>query len=486
MSHGLTHPRCEAFTIPIILTALVGSEHRSVLSLEDTAMSSVLGLGAQVTPQYLRALPNDTVMGNIVSSTITGRLDDKQPFLWSLDQSSSSIISVGQHLNKSSLFDAIPTTQFIATFPVGTDTGLLRYLALRLNLSVSCDLVPQTDFPSQCPGASPLNQTFTNINFSTSSPFGDVDHPRYRARICAPGDIFSSPWMDTLNRQDISEEVWIDYQWTSSSADIGVSADKDRNFTQHCYGNSTLGFFELPNYWNGHVIGPLLDRILRNGPNLTYRNGDPSQSTAGSISDIQYGVPGPFLTAILAIFGPNSFFTATAASSNYTSTYTTLQLCAQLRYPFTSLANSPISQKFDIDWKPGNANLDCLTSHNPYGLTYPLLTALMNWMPNFGNKDTAIAALTLTTYAAGNAILSMGTARDPNANDVSSSPGTSIQRPTISLAGIIVVSLLLVIQILGLLILALYSSRSVGWTASLDSFAMLRIGLGLGRPICPL
>ena len=427
-------------------------------------------------------------MDNIISSTITGRLDDKQPFLWSLDQGRSNIISVGQNLNKSSSFNDIPNTQFIATFPVGTDTGVLRDLALRLNVSVSCDLVSQTDFPSRCPGVYPLAQTFTNINTSTSTPFGDLSHPHYRARICAPGDTLSSPWKNTADRQDITEELWLDYQRTPQPADGGVwgITDGGNNYTQHCYGKSTLGYFELPSYWNGHVAGPLLDKVPPNGPNLTYRNGDLRDLTAGDpIGDPIWGVPGPFLTAVMATFGPNSFFTATAASSNHTGS---LELCNQLRYPFTGLAKfyqKLPSSLINIDWTPSNPILDCPLTVRSDDPAPPLLRALMSWMPNFGDKDIATAALTLATYAAGNAIMNIGPIGESTGYFISTSPGTSIQKPTIAPAGVVVVSLLLATQITGLALLAVYASRNATWTASLDSFAMLRLGAELGKEDMP-
>ncbi len=473
------------FVIPIIQTSLVGTEHVSVLSHQDVNQATQLGF--QVTPQVLKALSNDSVMDNVISSTITAKLSDKQPFLWSLDQDGSSIISVGEHINKSSSFNEIPIRQFIATFPVGTDTGVLRDLALRLNLSVSCELVSQSDYPSPCPGTFPLDQMFTNINTSTSTPFGDLAHPRYRARICAPGNILSSPWKDTSDRQDISEELWIDYQRTPSPADGGVwgITDGGSNYTQYCSGKSTLGYFELPNYWNGHVIGPLLDKVPPNGPNLTYRNGDPQELTAGVPLDTpDFGVPGPFLTAVLATFGPNSFFTATAASSNYTSTYSTLQLCAQLRYPFTGL-HSLTNQDDSLDWTPSYTSLHCPLRDPSDDPAPPLLTALMSWMPNFGDEESATAALTLAMYAAGNAILNIGTAGATPLYYISSSQGTSIQKPTIGLAGIVVVSLLLAIQIVGLTLLPIYASRNATWTSSLDSFAILRLGAEIGREKMP-
>jgi len=169
--------------IPVIQTSIVGTQQIKVLSSQDVTSARLIG--RQVTPRTLRSLTNTSVMDNIISSTVTGKLSDKQPFLWSTN--SLGITSVDGNISNSSSFNDIPEMQFIATYPVGTDTGALRDLVLRLNMSVGCSLVPQSDFPSTCPGDDPLYQTFSNINSSTSAPFGDPFNPRYHARICAPG-----------------------------------------------------------------------------------------------------------------------------------------------------------------------------------------------------------------------------------------------------------------------------------------------------------
>lgn len=465
----------------------MGTEHISVLSAQD--VTSATFLGYQVTPQSLVALYNSSIMDNVISSTLSGKLSDKQPYLWSLDQ--VSLTSVDANITNSSSFNDIPKEQFIASFPVGTDTGVLRDLALRLNMSVGCTLVPQSDFPSTCPGENPLSQIFSNINISTPTPFGDLAHPRYRARVCAPGNVGYSPWKDTADRQDISEEFWLDYQRTPQPSGGGVwgITDGGSNYTQHCYGNSTLGYFELPNHWNGHVAGPLLDTVPPNGPNLTYRNGSPEETTAGppiTTPEDGQGTPGPFLAAIMAIFGPNTFFNAAAANSNWTSTYTTEALCTQLRYPFTGFADYFVSPgTFNTSWTPSYASLDCPLTDPSDDPAPPLLRALMSWLPNFGAQDSALAALTLTTYAAANAILNNGASDSTTGYYISSSAGTALQKPTIALAGIVVVSLLLAVQIIGLTLLALYASRSATWTENLDAWAMLRVGAEMGREDVP-
>jgi hypothetical protein len=59
---------------------------------------------------------------------------------------------------------------------------------------------------------------------------------------------------------------------------------------------------------------------------------------------------------------------------------------------------------------------------------------------------------------------------------VYSNPGVAMIIPAISLAGMIVVSLLWAVYIASLLSLAVYSARTPRWTNTLDAFAMLRIG----------
>jgi len=305
-----------------------------------------------------------------------------------------------------------------------------------------------------------------------------------------------SPWKDTPDRQDITEEFWLDYQRTLLDGAWGIT-DGGSNYTQHCYGNSTLGYFELPNYWNGQVVGPLLDKVPPNGPSLTYRNGSSQHLTGGiplgpasSREGVSGPVSGPFLTAIMAIFGPNTFFTTAAANSNATSSSTNLPLCAQLRYPFTSFADYHHSTdsaggSFSTDWTPRSAPLRCHRSESPYDPVPSLLQALMSWLPNFGDHDKAIAAFTLTTYAAANAMLNVGPGQAIEGYFLSTSPGTSIQKPDITFTGMAVVSILLAVQIIGLTLMAVYASRKVTWTAALDSWAMLRLGAEIGTGNLP-
>ncbi|KAF6229421.1 hypothetical protein HO133_007537 [Letharia lupina] len=72
-----------AFMVPNIQTSVVGTEHISVSSAQDAMIVTFLGF--QVTPQNLDALTTSSAMDNIIPSTITGKLSEKQPYLWSFD-----------------------------------------------------------------------------------------------------------------------------------------------------------------------------------------------------------------------------------------------------------------------------------------------------------------------------------------------------------------------------------------------------------------
>ena len=267
--------------------------------------------------------------------------------------------------------------------------------------------------------------------------------------------------------------------------------DGGSNFTQHCYGNSTLGYFELPNYWNGHVAGSLLDKVPPNGRNLSYHNRDDDLLSGFPRPKVFPGIAGPFLTAIVAVFGPNTFFSYVASENNYPDGERLL--CAQLRYPFTDISipgtdtNSPYNGS--IFWNQTTPFLECL-SIGPFSQSFgdpsdnpvpPLLRALLNWLPNFGDSGKATAALTLATYAASNAILNVGP--DQYLLPISACAGSDLQKPTMPLAAMVVITLLLAAQLAGLAFLAIYASRHPSWTESLDAWAMLRIGAEIGLDV---
>ena len=66
-----------------------------------------------------------------------------------------------------------------------------------------------------------------------------------------------------------------------------------------------------------------------------------------------------------------------------------------------------------------------------------------------------------------------------------SSPGFSILKPDISLASIVGISILLVIQIAGLIFCGVYIMRTPTWTRIFNAMAIARIGAGLDKDQLP-
>lgn len=129
---------------------------------------------------------------------------------------------------------------FVATFPNGTTTGILRHRAMRFNSTVQCTEIEQSSYPVTCTGGNPFTSGFTS-----SGQFG--------ANICVPGQRGKFPWQLSRNRQDTVEDIFVDVNTTDKN-------DAPVSYTQHCTVKTTRGYFELGNYRNNYVYGPLLER----------------------------------------------------------------------------------------------------------------------------------------------------------------------------------------------------------------------------------
>ena len=115
----------------------------------------------------------------------------------------------------------------------------------RLNSSVSLLNVSQAAFPSKCdaiPGA-------YYIEYSYNTTLLNV-------KVCMPDGISESPWKATRDRQDTTETMFLDIRFN----DLENLADMDKptNATFKLTVDTTLGYFELPNYNNSGIPGPLL------------------------------------------------------------------------------------------------------------------------------------------------------------------------------------------------------------------------------------
>ena len=464
--------------IPALQSAYVTTVHIKVSSFDIETTQ----LGFQVSPADLSIISSISVYNYVINALVEGKFSDKQPYLWSNRADNLNITSVASNIGANVTdFGHLPENIFISTFPVGTDSGLVRQVALRLNSSLSCNTVAQTNFPPSCAGQNPFSQRYTNIdNSSDLNPFDPVktsetNPPKFAIRTCAPGDIARSPWREGGKRQDIFEEFWLDVQYTP------LQDTPSSNFTQYCHGNSTLGYFELPNYWNGHQAGGLFDELPdTDGKNVSYYQldelflGGPPPDFVGN-----HQVPGPLMTSVLAVFGNNTFFNTVASYSNYSSS--NAALCQQLRFPFTGLYDDGIINVNNAGsswWGQDSPEISCDSTNRDD----TFLNALFQWLPNFGVPLKATAALTLANYYSNNALLNLGTGGG-GAVPLVYDPGMDMQKFAMPLPAMIVISILLAMQLIGLAILAIYASRHNTWTESLDSFAMLRLGASIAENV---
>lgn len=112
--------------------------------------------------------------------------------------------------------------------------------APRINTTVEYTNITLEEFPRNC-----------------TSGREDVFFAEYNLRYahlaaCVPSNISSSPWEITHNRQDITENLY-----------LNVSSEYEDSYELYrATAKSSLGYFELPSVHNGYKAGPLLDELI--------------------------------------------------------------------------------------------------------------------------------------------------------------------------------------------------------------------------------
>lgn len=142
---------------------------------------------------------------------------------------------------------------FLAQLPSGFSTGLIRQYAPRFNSSARYENISAAEWPVGCnslPGALYAEYSYTD---------GDASEPGvWNVQVCMPGNVMQSPWTLTRDRQDFTEQLYLNI--TIFGGISQVSTPHDGNLYR-LTSNTTAGYFELPNYMNNQIAGPLLDKI---------------------------------------------------------------------------------------------------------------------------------------------------------------------------------------------------------------------------------
>jgi hypothetical protein len=392
---------------------------------------------------------------------------------------------------------------FLAPLPSGHNTGLIRQYIPRINSTVTTENITETSFPSGCdvlPGA-------FYVHYAHMGDYNDTDLAgSWSVVACMAANQSNGPWNAIRNRQDISEQLYLNITIngivaTASSALFELTL------------RSTLGYFELPNYFNEQSPGPLLDidpwlNCSSEGTNcwspqtpqtpLTtgeYRRDLNNGSTGMSNSSVLLGsVPnkGPLLSIAMALFGEGSYI---ANRYQHPEVYIWNETNTEIWDQINQGTNRNLFNSLCVEKEP---DIGLLAGSVSYG-TYP------GCVQNLKNEDDALhreIETWLFSLAAGSSPEVVNNAFEAAAflaNEawlVQSTPnptlsvnfdlGADTEIPVISLAGIILISVLLLIYLVALCALAIYSVSTPVWTATLDAYDMMRIGAAVSVDCVPL
>lgn len=412
------------------------------------------------------------------SSNGTVTLDDKNGLSYSSFQTKSQ----NNLANITTIKDP-----FWAELPSGTNTGMLRQFAPRINSTAKWEDNPSGVLPEDCNKESDafyLRFEYDNLI-------------KYTVEVCMPGNMSKSPWENNFSRQDFTEELYFKMNFSGNYDSILINqiTVKEGTYSRKITLNTTKGYFELPNYANGQVPSPLIDHApFKNATGVYMRSRrDLANTTTWNIlnatNDLRHNAnKGPLLSIAVALFGEGSFVDIQHTKiASYINSGIDYGGCISL-IPFLSLLHDDASYEVSRTFEP------CLTTYGFITETddpraeesnqIRLQALVAGYFFLFsGNTFSGPSAERVENAFASAAFLANDVSMTNSVYDqsigVSYDMGADQQVPHISRPGIIFVSVLLGLYLLCLFALALYSACIRRWTDTLDSFAMLRIGASI-------
>ncbi|KAJ5993684.1 hypothetical protein N7451_009408 [Penicillium sp. IBT 35674x] len=373
---------------------------------------------------------------------------------------------------------------FLAQLPSGYNTGLIRQFAPRINSSAQYENISAEAFPKDCDqidGAFFIDYTNTTYEDYT-----------WGVQACMPTNVTSSPWKSTRDRQDFTEELYlnitlINYEYIQ----YGSDGDQVNSMFFKVTLNTTGGYFELPNYMNGGSAGSLLDKDpnslcgndceIQGFENNIYDHDDESKrkrrdltiSEDDSLPLETVQNKGPLLTIALALFGDGSFIQTRQA---YPQTFAALETNTSVsgfypQYTDTCKDLAPLDLLI--------SDMDCIVTDAGGANASDLNEVVAKWINNFNDPDTMKPVFNAAAFLANQAWMNNNLDQGFMTLTVSFDMGADTKIPVISRAGVILISTLLGLDIFILLSLATYAWWSPRWTRYMDSWAMMRIGASL-------
>lgn len=312
-------------------------------------------------------------------------------------------------------------------------------------------------------------------------------------RVCIPNTKSGSPWQATRDRQDISEEMYMDMSFGLFDGVTG--SQKLANQTFQVAVNTSLGYFALPNYNSSGIAGPLLAKDPDSYCNNTYqcvpdesyfekRSAVPSQDyephqlqnrqlnnslqTNQSIGGYGYASNsnlGPLAMLTVAMFDPGAFI---ATQFKISGTQPGVQ---DSQNSDSDIAVTPCTVP-PLGLLIGTSKLmndPCVQESSTQRGAFSAVSQWLAYFYDIGSMQNALhAGVILASQSWLNSV--------QGNRDVLYDLGSDSTRPKISTAGVVLISILLAIDLFLLLARAAYAGFSYSWTSSYDSLAMMRQG----------
>ncbi|KAI4865449.1 hypothetical protein F4820DRAFT_420471 [Hypoxylon rubiginosum] len=439
----------------------------------------------------------DLVLQDVLGHLATVSDVEPQPNLWPVNPGPSD--SIGGYLTPpnrrifqsySERLGMYPNGFFVTALDNGTNTGVLREHAIRLNSSVHCEHIPHSDLPSPCPGARPLEIHIERQGLNLS--------------VCAPGNASQFPFTPSRHRQDITEDLYIHLEEPYNLTSV------HNNFTVRCTATTSRGYFELGNEDNDYVYGPLLDRWPEPNDIATNFNDyrglaadyarpteeDPSTRLSGQRRigspfddglDETASVPGPLMVSAEVLFGNYSFLQFVVDNATaMTPAQAFAAACEHGSIPFSQVVSfatfgeRPSTYCYDIPHQlRGGRDMSWYDDN--------LASIVASHSRIFNTTDIAEYALTMSMYFANRAVLTKTVlAQDAyTRREIYASPGTITTRPTMATASLVVITVLMFLQVLGLTIVAWFIYSLPTWASAFDAVEVARIGKALADSDLP-
>lgn len=423
---------------------------------------------------------------------------------------------------------------FVSTLAKGTNTGLFRQHAMRLNSSATCDHVDFTEFTDKCPPSA------RNPDLSLRTNGATLD-------ICTGPDLEGKPSLFKNPEQDgrfqiknITEVAYINMTYIESpfhSSSYDSDSLPDTRLIR-CTGATTLGYFELGNRYNSGQHGPLvsarsnqselwtMDGFIRD-TRVSNIGGSPYQDwdLISVYQESQHGLyspyngfdeweeqhtsktPGPLLLTLHALFGEGSVFrlaqdlaplvfTNSSSLNPEEAFYDTI--CHTRPFPFRRLDES-MAKRCPYYYPDKSISWASWADEKLFQLMR--LLGGSDWLDiDFSGNDAKIKYIEMAMHLASQTLMEAAT--NPGYDNsfsgeevvqIWSMEADDVLQFKVSDTAMIVVSVLVALQAVGILGLLWYIYRAPTWTSTLDAMAIARIahqikddglikGMGLKHP----